>query len=142
MNILLVSHGGLSAGAAEAFGMFSPGATCVSSLSLTEGGIALFREELNKTLDELLSQGDALVIADLKGGTPYNEAYARFIGDPEHLRLVAGLNLPMLIECGVLAVSGADLQTVYETALRAGAEGVQGAELPDEQSNDEDDDLF
>lgn len=89
-----------------------------------------------------MSQGDVLVIADLKGGTPYNEAYARFLGDPEHLRLIAGLNLPMLIECGVLAVSGADLQTVYETALRAGAEGVQGTELPDEQSNDEDDDLF
>ena len=46
MNILLVSHGGRSAGVAEAYRMFSPGADYVHSLSLTEdGGMAVFNRE-------------------------------------------------------------------------------------------------
>lgn len=46
MNILLVSHGGLSAGVAEAYRMFSPGADYVPSLSLTEdGGMAVFNRK-------------------------------------------------------------------------------------------------
>lgn len=143
MNILLVSHGGLSAGVAEAYRMFSPGADYVHSLSLTEdGGMAVFKEQLNTKLDELLAAGDVLVVADLKGGTPYNESYARFLGDPEHMRLAAGMNLPMLIEAGMLAQMGSDLETVYQTALRAGAEGVQGTDMPEPESSDEDDDLF
>ncbi len=143
MNILLVSHGGLSAGVADAYRMFSPGAEYIHALGLTEeGGVAAFREELNAKLDDLLEAGDVLVIADLKGGTPYNESYARFLASSDHMRLAAGLNLPMLVECGMLASMGSDLDTVYQTALRAGAEGVQGTDIPDGDDSDEDDDLF
>ena len=143
MNILLVSHGGLSAGVAEAYRMFSPGADYIHSLSLTEeGGMAQFREQLNGKLDELMAAGDVLIIADLKGGTPYNESYARFLEAPEHLRLAAGMNLPMLIESGMLASMGSDLETVYQTALRAGADGVQGTDMPVADESDEDEDLF
>ena len=47
----------------------------------------------------------------------------------------------MLIEAGILAMSGGELNQVYETALTAGSAGVIGSDLP-EESSDEEDDLF
>lgn len=142
MNILLVSHGTLCQGVLNAFHMFAPTATNVHAVSFTnEGGIEAFRAELAAKLEELRAEGDLLIVADLKGGSPYNESYAHFLLDPTHIRLAAGMNLPMLVEAGVLAVSGGDLESVYQMALTAGAQGVTGTELPDD-SSDDDEDLF
>ena len=91
------------------------------------------------TTEVALAQGDLLVLADLRGGTPFNESYARFLKDPTHLRLVSGLNLPMLIEAGL---ADGDLDAVYQTALDAGRFGVSGTDLPEEKGSDEDTDLF
>ena len=140
MNILLVSQGQLCQGMNDAFHMFAPTATCVHAVSLTtEGGVEQFRTDLSAKLEELLAQGDVLIAADLKGGTPYNESFTYFLTNPEHLRLAAGMNLPMLVEAGVLASSGCDLETVYQTALNAGASGVLGTALPEESVDDEED---
>lgn len=143
MNILLVSHGTLCQGVADTFHLFVPTGLDVHTLGLTvDGGVEAFRAALDELLERLLGEGDVLVMADLKGGTPYNEVYARLLANPEHLRLVGGLNLPMLIEAGVLAASGGDLETVYQTALTAGAAGVAGAEVFVEDAEDEEADLF
>lgn len=140
MNILLVSHGSLCAGALSAFSMFAPGIDCLSCVSLTdEGGVAAFRDELAAKLVELRAQGDVLIVADLKGGTPYNESFAHFLTDSDHIRLVAGMNLPMLVEAGLMAANGADLETVTATALAAGRAGVEAAEVSREDADDEDD---
>lgn len=142
MNILLVSHGQLCIGVNDAFHMFAPTAENVHAVSLTnDGGVEAFRVALDEVLKSLLEKGDVLIIADLKGGTPYNESYLHFLEKPEHIRLAAGLNLPMLIEAGILAMSGGELNQVYETALTAGSAGVIGSDLP-EESSDEEDDLF
>lgn len=143
MNILLVSHGQLCQGMNDAFHMFSPTATCVHAVSLTnEGGVDAFRAELSAKLEELLAEGDVLICADLKGGTPYNESYAQFLTNPEHIRLAAGMNLPMLVESGALASFGGGLEAVYQAALTAGADGVTGTDLPEDSSDDEEEDLF
>lgn len=139
MNILLVSHGSLCAGVYDAYHMLVPTATNISAVSLTDAGISDFRLRLDAAFDELLAQGDLLVLADLRGGTPFNESYARFLKDPTHLRLVSGLNLPMLIEAGL---ADGDLDSVYQTALDAGRFGVSGTDLPEEKGSDEDTDLF
>lgn len=140
MNILLASHGDLCTGVLSAFNMFAGGASDIRTVSLTnDGGVDLFRSQLDEALNDLLAKGDVLILVDLKGGTPYNESYMRFLQNPEHIRLAAGLNLPMLIEAGVLAMSGGELDAVYQTAITAGANGVVGTELPEESSNDEDD---
>lgn len=133
MNMLLVSHGGLSRGALEAYGMFAPGAEGVSALGLTEEeGVDAFAAALAAKVEELVAQGDLLIVADLQGGTPYNQALIQALTYPEHVRLAAGLNLPMLIEAGMLMSCGGSLDEVYQTALRAGAEGVVGTDLDDE----------
>ena len=142
MNILLVSHGRLCEGVFDAFNMLMSGTTHVHTCSLTEAGIDDFRARLSAKVAELLQAGDLLILSDLKGGTPYNESYALFLAQPERIRLAAGLNLPMLLACGIEAMASDDLQALYELALAEGAQGVIGSELPAPDDSDEDDDLF
>lgn len=73
---------------------------------------------------------------------PYNEAYALFLENPEHLRVVSGFNFGMLIEVGVAAAASDDLDAAVELALNAGTSGVTAAALPDEDESLADDDLF
>lgn len=127
MHILLVSHGGLSTGALEAYRMFAAQSTNVSALGLSEEeGVDAFRQRLSGHMNKLLNAGEVLILADLRGGTPFNESLPFLLEHPEHVRVVTGLNLPMLVEAGMTMESGGDLETVYHAALTAGAEGVDG----------------
>lgn len=129
MNILLVSHATLSKGVLEAFRMFAPDVDGVCALGLTaEGGVDAFRDELARTVGELAEDGDLLIMADLQGGTPFNESVPLVLQNPERMRLVTGLNLPMLVEAGMLMAAGGDLDAVYRAALTTGAEGVMGVD--------------
>lgn len=142
MNILLTSHGSLCEGLLDAFRMFAGDPSHVSTVSLTDTGIDDFRDRLTARVSELLGQGDLLIMSDLPGGTPYNESYALFLTNPEHIRLVSGTNFPMLLEAGVLAMSSDDLEAVTAAALAAGSAGVIAAEAPTDGSDDDEDDLF
>lgn len=64
----------------------------------------------------------ALILADLPGGSPSNAAAAVFLRH-RHLRLVAGLSLPMALE--VLADRyGRTAQELAEVAVSAGHQGA------------------
>lgn len=139
MNILLVSHGTLCEGVSDAYHMFFPTASNVFTVGLTNAGVETFRAELKKVLGRLLLEGDVLIMSDIKGGTPYNESFMCFLENPQHIRLLAGLNLPMLIELGACSPSDNDLEAVYGVALSAGISGVVGTELPEDSSDDESD---
>ena len=142
MNILLVSHGALCEGVLDAYKMLFAQAGNVHTCKLTLDGVEDFRARLTAQVDELLAQGDVLIMADLKGGTPYNESNALFIQNPEHIRLAAGLSLPMLLETGVAALDSDDLDALYATALEAGTFGIQGTDLPADSADNDEDDLF
>lgn len=142
MNILLVSHGMLCEGVLSAFTMLMGPSERVHTCGLTEAGVDDFRARLTAQAEELLAQGDLLILSDLKGGTPYNEGYALYLAHPERVRLAAGLNLPMLLTCAIEAMASDDLDALYATALAEGSQGVAGAELPAPDASDEDEDLF
>lgn len=69
-----------------------------------------------------LDEGDGvLVLTDLYGSTPANLAVA--LGDRhDHIRVLAGINLPMLVRA--LSYAGLDLDQLVDKALRGGREGV------------------
>jgi PTS system ascorbate-specific IIA component len=67
-----------------------------------------------------LNQGDGvLVLTDMYGSTPSNIACHL---DPEQVRVVAGVNLPMLIR--VLNYSQLSLASLAEKALSGGRDGI------------------
>lgn len=72
---------------------------------------------------ERLDQGDGvLVLTDLFGSTPANVATALSLRHP-HMRVVSGVNLPVLLRA--LNYASLDLDAVTEKALQGGRDGVR-----------------
>lgn len=81
---------------------------------------ALLEQALHRL--ETLDQGEGvLVLTDLYGSTPANVAVA-LLGEYGRLRVIAGVNLPMLLRA--LNYASSDLDTVAEKALQGGRGGV------------------
>ena len=96
-----------------------PLATRVLSVSLDEdpGMLATRAEKMARELDT----GDGvLVLTDLCGATPANVACR--LAHVEHIMVVAGLNLPMLIR--VLNYPNLNLAEIAERAVDGGRQGV------------------
>lgn len=73
--------------------------------------------ELVETLDE----GDGvLVLTDLYGSTPSN--IARRLGEYHEVRIISGLNLPMLVR--VLNYPSLELELLADKAVSGGRDGV------------------
>lgn len=61
-----------------------------------------------------------LILTDVMGGTPSN--CCKQIGDPEHVAVVAGISLPMLLRA--LTYRHDELEVVVEMALAGGQNGA------------------
>jgi PTS system ascorbate-specific IIA component len=72
-------------------------------------------------LDRLDAGEGVLILTDLYGSTPANVAVS-LLALHERLRVIAGLNLPMLLRA--LTYASLDLDTVAEKALQGGRDGV------------------
>lgn len=142
MNIVLTSHGTLCDGMLDTYKKMVSSDSPIVAVGLGDDGVDVFREHLSNAVKTQLESGNTLILADLLGGTPYNEAYTLFLENPEHLRVVSGFNFGMLIEVGVAAAASDDLDAAVELALNAGTSGVTAAALPDEDESLADDDLF
>lgn len=71
---------------------------------------------------ERLDEGDGvLVMTDLYGSTPANVAVA-LLAQHDRLRVIAGLNLPMLLRA--ITYASLDLDSVADKALQGGRDGV------------------
>lgn len=143
MNILVTSHSTLCTGLIDAYEMLvSSDAHMLSAVSLTADGINDFRARFEEKFAELHAEGNVLILADLPGGTPYNEANMLFQQHQDSVRLVAGVNFPMLAEVGFYAQDGNDLDEAVSIALEAGRVGVMQALPLTDATNDSDEDLF
>ncbi len=124
VGILLLTHrplaGDLLRIAAEILGELPPGIACCEVINDTS------TEEILKhcqTLAAALDQGQGiLVLTDLYGSTPANIAHA-LAASHSRLRVVSGLNLPMLLR--TLNYADLDLDRLTEKALSGGREGVR-----------------
>ena len=95
----------------------------IVAVSLTDAGIQDFVERLTDQLAKFASD-EVLILTDIKGGTPYNEAYKYYLSNEKRVRVVAGMNLPMVIELG-LSLSNSSL-TALELAIEQGRKGITG----------------
>lgn len=78
------------------------------------------RQRVEKTLDEL-DQGDGvLVLLDIYGSTPSNIACSAV--DQDRVRVVAGVNLPMLVR--IFNYANLSLPELAEKAVSGGRDGV------------------
>lgn len=78
------------------------------------------RKETRRLVDELDDGSGVLVLTDIYGSTPSNIACALL--DKQNVRIVTGLNVPMLIR--VMNYASLDLDALTEKAVTGGHDGV------------------
>ncbi|MDO4927837.1 MAG: mannose/fructose/sorbose PTS transporter subunit IIA [Corynebacterium sp.] len=88
-------------------------------------------EDLLEKYEALVDDAEpTLFLVDLFGGSPYNAA-ARFAAAHENTEVVAGVNVPMLMEVATANKrANATLERLVAKALKAGQSGVRGAKKP------------
>lgn len=122
VGLLLVTHEGIArALVATAERMLGRRPLAIAVLEVGEAadpdGLAAEAARLRGRLDE----GDGvLVLTDLYGATPSN--VARRLTDEDGVRVVAGVNLPMLVR--VLNYPRLPLEELTQKALSGGRDGV------------------
>lgn len=134
MKLFLISHGKFCEGLLDSYQMIAGESQDIFTLSLTDAGIQDFSDGLTGMLAKREKE-DVLILTDIKGGTPYNEAYKQYLLDQEHIGVVAGMNLPMVIEVG-LNLSNKSLIELVEMAIEIGRGGIQGVTEESSMEND------
>ncbi len=115
-NVLLLTHGSLAEKFKDTLGMFISNKDYVYAVGLKESGIQKFTDEVCNTIENIYSEENGvLILADLYGGTPFNVAVKEIKSKYNNVEIIAGLNLPMLVEACLMRDN--DLKTVSDIMM-------------------------
>jgi PTS system mannose-specific IIA component len=124
VGIIVVTHGEMAAGLIQAAEMIVGKQEQLSPVHLLEMDAV---EGLMERVEESIGQNDTgegtLLLVDLPGASPFN-ACARLAMQQEGLKLISGVNLPMLAELLVQRPSHT-LPELVEIAKQAGKFGIK-----------------
>ena len=84
--------------------------------------------EITKALDELKECEGVIIFTDLMGGTPFNVS-AQIGHGKDNIRIVAGTNLPMLVEIVMSRKFMDDLDGLVDSVLDTGREQIMKYEF-------------
>src|SRR5699024_9647299 len=99
VGIILASHGKLAEGMLQSSTMIIGEQDNMKAVSITASeGPDEFQKKLKDAVSTLDNQDEVLFLVDLWGGTPFNQTNLLWEENKEKWAVVAGLNLPMLIE--------------------------------------------
>ena len=104
---LIVSHGSIASGLAEALGMLVGKRDDVLQVSFRDGmALPAFQEQVRQVTAPITAEDEVLVMADLVNGSPLTTTMAVLAEGPglDNVRAVGGMNLPM----AVTAIEGED----------------------------------
>ncbi|MFD1414553.1 PTS sugar transporter subunit IIA [Oceanobacillus jeddahense] len=136
MRIILTSHGDFAAGLLNSYEMIAGKNENINYVNLTNDGISDFTRKLEEKLQSV-GTDKVLILCDIKGGTPFNESYKHLLMRPDDIRIICGMNLPMLIEMGMTLDSSEDLEKLYMIGLTAGQNALQGINAKNELYEEE-----
>ena len=130
VGIIIASHGEFAAGIKQSGSMIFGEQEKVESVVFmpSEGP-----DDLQRKLQEAIAKVDSeeiLFLVDLWGGSPFNQANKLFEEAPEHRAIVAGLNLPMLIEAYASRFS---MNTAHEIAQAIAPNAIDGVKVRPEE---------
>jgi len=125
-GVLIIAHAPLAHALRQcALHVFADAADCVAALDVLSDATPEQTLEDAKTLFDRLPKGGVLVLTDLIGATPCN--VARRLSEDRPCRLVAGVNLPMLLRA--LTYRHEPLETLAQRAVAGGSQGVVHVDL-------------
>lgn len=125
VGIILASHGDFASGILQSGEMIFGKQENVKAVVLTPSeGPDDIKAKMKQAIASFDNQDEVLFLVDLWGGTPFNQANGLLEEHKNKWAIVAGLNLPMLIEAFASRVS---MNTAHEIAahiLNTAKEGI------------------
>lgn len=125
VGIILASHGEFAEGILQSATMIVGEQENVAAVVLqpSEGP-----EDIRKKIEDAAASFDTeeiLVLVDLWGGTPFNQASSLFEQNKEQWAIVAGLNLPMLIEALTARYSTEEAHAIAKAIVPVAQENIK-----------------
>ena len=96
---------------------------------LAENPLEQLSEELLAAIEKVDSGEGVIIFTDLKGGTPFNESI-KISFTNRNVHVVAGTNLPMLLEGSLSRTGISDIETFLDQLVQTGQDQVQRFEIP------------
>jgi PTS system mannose-specific IIB component len=126
VGIILASHGEFAKGILQSGSMIFGEQENVKAITLmpSEGPDDL-KAKMKEAIASFDNQDEVLFLVDLWGGTPFNQANALFEEHKDKWAIVAGLNLPMLIEAYGARLSMESAHEIATFILTSAKEGVK-----------------
>ncbi len=124
VGVLVVAHGEMASGLLDAARMIVGDQKALLALSLQEmEDVEGLMAKVEKAISQVDTGEGVLVLVDLPGASPFN-ASARIAMQREGIKVVTGVNLPMLAELLVMR-DGSSLEELVDVAKEAGISGVR-----------------
>jgi len=126
VGIILASHGEFAKGILQSGTMIFGEQENVQAVTLmpSEGPDDL-KAKMKDAIASFDNQDEVLILVDLWGGTPFNQANSLFEEHKDKWAIVAGMNLPMVIEAFASRSSMESAQKIAAYILKTAKEGIK-----------------
>ena len=126
VGIILATHGNFATGIQQSASMIFGEQPNVAAVTLqpTEGPDDV-RKKMEEAVASFENQDEVLFLVDLWGGTPFNQANNLVEQHKDKWAIVAGMNLPMVIEAYASRFSMEKAQDIAAHLVEAGKDGVK-----------------
>lgn len=136
-NIVIASHGPFAEAMKNSVKLFFPDERKIATVSIGGKGLISFQNDLDKTFSSIKGQS-TLFLVDLSYGTPFNEIAKRISLVKNDSDIIAGANMPTLIEAINLRNQGYSLQEVIPRLMNISKLQTYSEKLKKIQNNPED----
>lgn len=141
VGIILASHGEFAKGILQSGSMIFGEQENVKAVTLMPSeGPDDIKAKMKEAIASFDNQEEVLFLVDLWGGTPFNQANTLLEDHKDKWAIVAGLNLPMLIEAYGARFSTESAHEIAATITKSAREGVKAKpeELEPEEAQAQD----
>lgn len=126
VGIIIASHGEFAEGILQSGAMIFGDQQNVKAVTLMPSeGPSDLRSKIEAAIAAFDDQKQVLILVDLWGGTPFNQANGLLEGHEDEWAIVSGLNLPMLIEAYAARFTDASAQEIAAKIHQTAIEGVR-----------------
>lgn len=129
ISVLVITHGKMAEGIAHSVELIMGKQVQFSVLGLFENdSIEAFKDRVYEQIVALDRGDGVLVLVDLYGASPFNSAGAnltRLQAEHHVVRIISGVNLPMVLETMNARNYMATLDELYKNALQSGKDGIR-----------------
>lgn len=123
IGIILASHGPLCNGIKESAEMIAGPLNNCETIPLLQGDTPEeYSEKLEKAIERLDQGQGVIVVVDIRGGTPFNQAL--FLSKSKNITILMGLNLPMLLALTLSRNDDSEMEALCFTAKNEAIESI------------------